>query len=264
MLAQLEKPTNDFFALARYLVEGRQCPPHPDRVAWTVVENLPTDDPLLAAHYMTAAAEQSKRCRNACYHTIIAWAKEEAPSPEVMQEVARKTLELAGLDEHQALIMGHGDKAHAHLHMMVNRVHPATGKAWSTSHDYRRFDRIMRQLSEEYRFRYVPAHAFNPEITDDLSQKPASGAVYAARKGAHTDRPQWSRKDARRIGAKLSEPFDRAATWDDLAIAAAQDGLVLEAKGQGLIVGSRRGYVKFSALKLTTSAKGFEERFGRS
>lgn len=93
-------------------MEGRQRPPHPDRVAWTVVENLPTDDPLLAAHYMTATAEQSKRCRNACYHTIIAWAKEETPSPEVMQDVARKTLELAGLGEHQALIMGHGDKAH--------------------------------------------------------------------------------------------------------------------------------------------------------
>ena len=102
MLAQLEKPTHDFFALARYLIEGRERPPNPKRVAWTIAENLPTTDPMLAAQYMTATAELSKRCRNACYHSIIAWAQEEQPSPEVMQEVARKTLALAGLGEHQA------------------------------------------------------------------------------------------------------------------------------------------------------------------
>lgn len=48
---------------------------------------------------------------------------------------------------HHALVMGHGDKPHAHLHMMINRVHQTTGKAWDTAHDYVRCDRIMRLLS---------------------------------------------------------------------------------------------------------------------
>lgn len=55
---------------------------------------------------------------------MIAWPPDERPLPEMMQEIARKTLELAGLGEHQALIVGHGDAEHRHLHAMINRVHP--------------------------------------------------------------------------------------------------------------------------------------------
>ncbi|HRD74669.1 MAG TPA: relaxase/mobilization nuclease domain-containing protein, partial [Hyphomicrobiaceae bacterium] len=168
MLANIEPAHNDFLALAGYLVHGRDRPTHPARAAWTFGHNLPTDDPLLAATLMGATAELSRRCRSACYHMSINWHPDEHPTPETMQEIARRTLDLAGLAEHQALVMGHGDKAHKHLHMMINRVHPDTGRAWSTSHDYRRLDRIMKLLSEEYGFRYVPPHSFAPELTDEL------------------------------------------------------------------------------------------------
>ena len=155
MLAQIEPARNDFHALARYLIHGKERPTHPGRVAWAFGHNLATDDPELAATYMTATAELSRRCTSACYHMSINWHPDERPSPEIMQEIARRTLDLAGLSEHQALVMGHGDKPHKHLHMMINRVHPGTGRAWSTSHDYRRFDRIMRLLSDEYGFRHI-------------------------------------------------------------------------------------------------------------
>lgn len=256
MLAQIEKPTNDFHALARYLVHGRQNPPHPDRVAWILARNLPSDDPQLAAHYMTATAELSRRCTKACLHTIIAWRADERPSPAIMQEIAVRTLELAGLGDHQALVMGHGDKAHRHLHMMINRVHPETGRAWSMSHDWRRFDSIMRQLSDEYGFVYAPAHAFNPELTDELPKAPNSAASYAGKRGAPTRRMQWSARSARIYTERVSEHLERGATWDDLLMLLAEDGLTVEAKGRGHVVGDARSYVKLSALGLQFSAKG--------
>lgn len=257
MLAQLETPTNDFAALAAYLIHGRERPTSPDRVAWTFAQNMATDDPMLAATIMTATAEQSRRCRHACYHAMIAWATEERPSPEQMQAIARATLEMAGLGEHQALVMGHGDKAHPHLHMMINRVHPETGRAWSTSHDYRRFDRIMKQLSETHGFEYVPGHAFEPQLTDGAPKRPNSRARYAARKGAATNRPQWSRAAAREMGERLSVHLDAASTWDDLEALLATEGLTLEPKGQGYVAGTPASYVKLSALGLTRSAKSF-------
>lgn len=260
MLAQLEKPTNDFFALASYLINGRERPPHPDRVAWVRAHNLGTDDPMLAAKVMTATAEQSRRCRNACYHTIIAWRDDERPTPEIMQEIAARTLDLAGLGAHQALVMGHGDKAHPHLHMMINRVHPDTGRAWSTSHDWRRFDRIMRQLADDYGFAHVPCHGFSPEETDHLPKKPNSGATYAARRGAATTRTQWSAHAARRFSAEISEQLDAGSSWDDLEHLFADYGLALEAKGSGHVVGNATSYVKLSALGLQRTAKGFGRR----
>lgn len=260
MLARAEPPTNDFLALARYLVHGRERPIHPERVAWSFAQNLPTSDPENAAILMAATAALSKRCRSACYHVMITWAERERPTPEVMQEIALKTLGLANLGEHQALIMGHGDKPHRHLHMMINRVHPETGRAWKTSHDYARLDDIMRQLSGEHGFEYVPAHAFNPDLTEDLPKKPNSRASRAARRGPKTVRPQWSRKSSRRFAERISEKLDQASTWDDLAQLFADEGLELEAKGKGHVVGNAASYTKLSALGLQKTAKGFERQ----
>ena len=263
MLAEIVLPTNDFLALADYLIHGRERPTHPDRVAWVRTHNLPTTDPMAAARLMAATAELSKRCKAAAYHVMIAWAPEELPTPQVMQEIAARTLELAGLAEHQALVMGHGDKPHRHLHMLINRVHPETGKTWRTAHDYARFDRIMKELADAYGFRHVPTHTYDPEATDDTPRKPGKRATWAARRGARTDRPQWPRRKARAYGARLSEDLDAAAGFDDLAFLVAEDGLTLEPKGTGYVVGNGAAYAKLSSLKLTSTAKPFERPHGR-
>jgi hypothetical protein len=212
---------------------------------------------------MTATAQLSKRCKNAAYHAMIAWHPDEQPTPEQMQLIAARTLELAGLGEHQALIMGHGDTPHKHLHMLINRVHPTTGKAWDTKHDYRRLDAIMRQLADEHGFHYEPAHRFNPDETDERPTKPKKRPTYAAKRGAKTKRPQWSKQASRAYGAQISERLDQAASWDDVEMAFAEDGLTLEAKGTGLVVGTSASYSKLSALGLTATAHEFEKCYGR-
>lgn len=259
MLAKVAPPTNDFAAVARYLVHGRSGAPHdPRRVAWVTAHNLPTDDPALAATYMQATAQLSARTRKAAYHLMIAWRAHERPTPEAMQEVARQTLQLAGLAEHQALIMGHGDKPHPHLHILLNRVHPDTGRAWKTAHDFARFDRIMRQLAEAYGFEHVPAHTYNPELTDDQARLPNTPATYAAKRGAATSRPQWSKQQTRTVGAELSEHLTLASTIDDVAQLLADRGLRVEAKGKGFVVGDDTSYTKLSSLSLACSARGLD------
>jgi len=49
--------------------------------------------------------------------------------------------------------------------MMINRVHPGTGKAWHTSQDYLRFDRVMKLLADEQGFVYAPAKRFKKATT---------------------------------------------------------------------------------------------------
>lgn len=262
MLAKVAPPTHDFHSLARYLVHGKGGA-DPRRVAWTLAHNLPTDNPDLAAKMMAATAALSPRTRRAVYHLMIAWAPDERPTLAMMQKVALETLERSGLAEHQALVMGHGDTLHAHLHMMINRVHPGTGIAWRTSQDYARFDRIMRDLAEAHGFRAVPAHAYSPDETDVLAKKPNSRATRAARRGAPTSRPQWSRLQARELGARVSEGLDGASTWEDLQDAVAREGYDVEAKGRGFVVGDATGYAKLSSLRLTHTARGERRRTWR-
>ena len=262
MLAKVAPPSNDFHALARYLVRGKSGTPDPKRVAWMFTQNLPTDDPLPAAKYMEATAQLSARTRNAAYHLMLAWHANERPTPEAMQAVARQTLQMAGLAEHQALVMGHGDKPHPHLHILLNRVHPDTGRAWKTNHDFARFDRIMRDLADAHGFAFTPAHAFNPELTEALPKLPDSPATYAGKRGAPTLRPQWSKAQARAMGERISEDLTMAATPDDVLDALAQHGLAVEAKGKGHVVGNAHGYAKLSSLGLTASAKHLARMVG--
>ncbi len=260
MLAKVAPPTKNFHALARYLVHGREGAPDGKRVAWIFAQNLPTEDPELAAKLMTATAALSPRTRRAVYHLMIAWAPDERPEPALMQAIARETLVRAGLGDHEALVMGHGDRDHAHLHMMVNRVNPNTGVAWRVSHDYARFDRIMRELAETHGFRAVPAHSYAPDETEAEPKQPGSRARRAAIRGARTGRPQWSRAEAIDLGVRISETLDASSTWEDLVDVVNAEGYTLEPKGRGFVVGDASGYAKLSRLQLVHTAKGLRAR----
>jgi hypothetical protein len=122
----------------------------------------------------------------------------------------------------------------------------------------------MRQLSDEYGFEYVPAHQFNPDLTDELQQLPDSKAHRASKRGAHTGRIKWSRAAARQLGQHLSETLDRGATADDLEQLADSLGLLFEAKGGGYVLGNADGYATLSSLGLQKSAHGFERKRGPS
>jgi energy-coupling factor transporter ATP-binding protein EcfA2 len=63
----------------------------------------------------------------------IAWHPGERPTKAEQLEAARSSLEAQGLEEHQAIILCHDDEPQAHVHIIVNRVHPATGKAATLS-----------------------------------------------------------------------------------------------------------------------------------
>ena len=62
------------------------------------------------------------------YAYSLAWSPEqEPPSTREMATAAKETLKTLGMDNHQAVLVVHNDKAHPHIHVVVNRVHPRTG-----------------------------------------------------------------------------------------------------------------------------------------
>ena len=117
-----------------------------DRVAWVETVNLPTGDPERAwrimAHTALAQAElkaaagtkaTGRKLKNPVFAYSLAWHPGERPTKAEMIEAARASLEAQGLEEHQAIILCHDDEPQAHVHIIVNRVHPATGKAATLS-----------------------------------------------------------------------------------------------------------------------------------
>lgn len=125
-----------------------------ERVAFTQTLNLPTQDADLAWRIMarTAAGQSAlkqaagipatgRKLRDSVYCYSLAWAPDEKPGQKEMIAAARETLKTLGLSDYQALLVAHNDEAHPHIHVIVNRVHPETGKAASTSNDFLKLSR---------------------------------------------------------------------------------------------------------------------------
>lgn len=135
-----------FGGLARYLAAGRTGQ-EAGRVAWAEARNLPSAHPRDAALFMRATAAEAPQVQRPVYHLSLAWDPNDRVNRTQIVAVAERVLRELGLDEHQALFVAHRDTAHPHVHLMVNRVHPETGRAWAGRHDYRALEEILRRWS---------------------------------------------------------------------------------------------------------------------
>ena len=69
------------------------------------------------------------------YAVSLSWAEDERPGREEMTQAGRNILRRLGMEEHEAVLVAHGDTEHPHIHVIVNRIHPVTGKAAGISND---------------------------------------------------------------------------------------------------------------------------------
>jgi len=134
-----------------------------ERVWFTDTRNCLNIDPERALEEMWHTAENQtwlkhqagvKRGGRACEDPVktlsLAWHKDDAPTPEHMVEAADSFLKHMGWDQHQAVYVGHKDTEHRHIHIILNRVHPETGR---TLNDYR--DQVRAQ---EWALAYEKEH----------------------------------------------------------------------------------------------------------
>ena len=237
-----------------YLEYGRSGQER-DRVAWTASRNLfGTDEPELAGRIMEATADQSLRVQKPAYHVSIAFAPTDTVDRERMELVADRVLDALGLQEHQAMYVAHRDREHAHLHIVVNRVHPETGVAWDRWQDYAKIERTLRGLEHELGLREVPGRLYRapghelPERSLDTS-----GERHAAERThemSFADRVRQHLPDLR-----------QAHSWEDLAERLAEHGLKIEPKGQGIVITDDQEQVKASRVARDLSVNRLEQKF---
>jgi len=242
-----------FGPLADYLVHGRSGV-ETGRVAWTASRNLGTDEPELAAALMQATARQSAAVQVPVYHLTISFDHHDQVSPDQMQAIADKVLHDLGLAEYQTLMVSHWDRAHAHLHVMVNRIHPETGVAWERWQDRPIIERTLREHERAFGLREVPGrlHEIDGRAVRDRALTP--------------EVPRQSERDDNgvfrdRVRGLLPEA--RATrSWEELEARLAAHGLRLEGKGQGLVVTDGAHEVKASRVARDFSLRRLEDRFG--
>lgn len=269
-----------FAALARYLTHTRGG--EPTRAAWLIGRNLPIDDAMLAAKVMQATAAANARVRDPVYHVALAFDPADPVTRGGMERVADRVLRDVGLAGHQALLVAHDDRAHPHVHLMVNRVHPETGRAWDRAHDYRRLEASLRAVEQELGLRLVPGrHAPVPNVAvqvparDDarLHRGPDQMLALASATGRGNGPDALTLGERRRAmrteeialiarAVALRDVFATSAGWSEVTRALGAIGLRLERRGQGIVVTDGRAAVKASRIARECAMGRLEARFG--
>ena len=130
-----------------------------ERVGWTHTLNLFTNDPDKAWRMMACTAMMSEDLKKASgipltgrkgeypvYAFSLSWHPDETPDQAHMIETAQSALKALKLDDRQALIVCHTDEEQPHIHIMVNRVDPRTGKMAGIGRD----QYILSRWAEKY------------------------------------------------------------------------------------------------------------------
>jgi len=112
---------------------------------------------------------------------VLSWGDGEAPSDAEALTAGRMVLRQMGWQDHQHVLAVHRDRPNLHLHMVLNRVHPRTGRACALSHDYARLEHACRRV--ERAFGWPPDRGrFRPEVRDGvLTLRPMAQAHWQAR-----------------------------------------------------------------------------------
>ena len=83
-------------------------------------------------------------------HYTLSWHADDKPAPEQMQQAAIDSLKMLGLSEHEAILAAHSDKQHMHVHVVVNTVHPITGKTALLKFTKRDFSKWAEAYEREH------------------------------------------------------------------------------------------------------------------
>ncbi len=145
------------------------------RVAFTHTENMLTDRPdaalkvmaftamhqkeLKASHYVSLNPDDP-HCENmnragrptktSVLHYSLSWHPSETPDQEHMIEAARASLKKLGLQGHETLMVAHNDEPQAHIHLIVNKIHPETGRVAPLKYTKERLSKWAQAYEEEH------------------------------------------------------------------------------------------------------------------
>ncbi len=126
--------------------EEERKPETAERVEWTETRNLATDRPEEAWRMMAATAKDApglkrlagvanagRKAAKPVYHYALSWKAGETPDRAEMTQAVDESLKKLGMADRQAV--AHNDTPHRHVHVIVNRVDPETGRSANIGND---------------------------------------------------------------------------------------------------------------------------------
>jgi hypothetical protein len=234
----------------------------PAKVIYAGHQNLLS--PEAAALEMEALATDNKRCKDPVFHMILSWREMELPTNEQADEAVEIALAELGLSDCQALWVLQNDTHNRHVHIIVNRIDPETGRAIIPANGWTKkaLEKAARKIELAQGWEIERSGFYAVDAEGKITEKARSGEPSissSAKDGeAHT-----AAKSAERICQETAAPIIRAAkNWEELHRKLAQQGIAFERKGSGTILIVNGIVVKASKAGRDISMSKLETRLG--
>jgi len=185
MIVKILSNGKSFSGLATYLTRDPDAKTA-ERVPWTHTLNLAHEHVPSAVDEMLWTARNAELLKqeagiraggrateNEVKHLSLNWSPEDDPSREHMIETAEGFLRHMKWHEHQAVLVAHDDKEYAHVHVMLNTVHPETGLRLNDGFEHRRAQSWALEYEREQGRIYCEQRLRNVEDREDSPTRPA-------------------------------------------------------------------------------------------
>jgi len=237
---------SDFASLAKYLADDQE---KNERVAVTSVTNCESIDLNAAVIEVTAIQGMNTRAESdKTYHLILSFRAGERPDDKVLAALESRICEGLGYGEHQRVSVAHDDTDNFHLHIAINKIHPARLTIHSPYNDHKTLGKLSAALELQY------------GLERDNHQAVRVGSENRALDMEHHAGVEsllgW-------IQRECLEQLQAASAWAELHRVLQEHGLELQERGNGLVISDQDGLmVKASSVARELSKAKLVDRFG--
>lgn len=233
MIPRVSKGGRGFRGAQAYYVHDRDAATS-ERVGFIELVNLPSNpkdtpernaDRAFAVMAWTASHQSEikeaaggsavgRKLDKPVYTYSLSWAPEDAAkaTDAHMKAAALSSLKALGMDDRQAIIIRHNDTQHPHVHVIVNRVHPTTGKAASISRDQLKLSTWAQAWEKQHGLTVVRDRVRNNELRREEAKKPE--AVRKIVKAENLTREEYNQFKAYRGKTASQVMAQRSAQQD--------------------------------------------------
>jgi len=237
---------SSFRELVAYITHGQDKAVRIGEIRVTNCYQQEAQDAVLEV--LATQLQNQRACSDKTYHLLISFPAGEKPAKETLCSIEDEVCNALGFREHQRVSAVHSDTDNLHIHVAINKIHPKHHTIHNPYCDYKALGAVCERLERLHGLIHTNHEALAPGARNRaLDMEYAAGVESLL---------GWIKREC------LGE-LRQAKNWGELHRCLTQNGLILQERGNGLIVRDEEGRtVKASSIARDFSMPQLVKRFG--
>lgn len=237
---------SSFSELVGYITHAKDKAVRIGKVRVTNCHQLKAQDAVLEV--LATQLQNRRASSDMTYHLLISFPAGEQPGNEAMHAIEDEVCNALGFWGHQRVSAVHTDTDNLHLHVAINKIHPSKRTIHNPFCDYKALGAVCERLQRLHGLSHTNHKTLAPGARNRALDMEYSTGIESLL--------GWIKREC-------LEDLRLAQSWGELHRCLGRSGLVLQERGNGLVVHDKEGrVVKASSVARDFSMRQLEKRLG--